>query len=54
MNIYTASDAGLTSLEKIGTETAKKLINVLNEVKHGLRAPLTPNDLAEVRLTEAE
>ena len=54
MNIYTATESELTTLDKIGKETAKKLINLWNEVKHGMRAPLTPKDLAEVRLIETE
>ena len=54
MNFYTVTESELTTLEKIGKETAKKLINLRNEVKHGIRSSLTPKDLAEVRLTEAD
>ena len=54
MNIYTATESELTTLDKIGKETAKKLNNLRNEVKHGMRSSLMPKDLAEVRLTEAE
>ena len=54
MNIYTATEAELSTIEKIGSSSAKKLINLRNEVIHGVRGTLTPKDLAEVRLTEGE
>ena len=54
MNIYTASEAELATLPKIGNDTAKKLVNLRNEVRHGMQKPLTPKDLAEVRLKESE
>ena len=47
MNFYTATEAELTTTEK-------KLINLRNEVIHGVRGTLTPKDLAEARLTEGE
>lgn len=52
MNIYTATEAELASIEKIGEVSAKKLINLRNEVRLNIRRPLTSEDLAEVRLTK--
>ena len=54
LNFYTASEAQLASLDKVGAGTAKKLINLRNEVKHGMRDTVTVADLAAVRLSEAE
>ena len=54
LNFYTASEAQLASLDKVGAGTAKKLINLRNEVKHGLPDTVIIADLAEVRLSEAE
>ena len=54
MNFYTATEAELSTTEKIGASSAKKLINLRNEVVHGIRSTLTPKYLAEARLTEGE
>ena len=54
MNFYTASEADLASIEKVWETTAKKLLNLRNEVRIGTRPPVTVKDLAEVRLPVAE
>ena len=54
MNIYTVTEPELGTTENNVASSAKKLINLINEVMHGVRGTLTPKDLAEVRLTEGE
>ena len=54
INLYTCSQADLESLNKVGPDTASKLIALRQEVLGGLREPLQLTDLAAVRLSVEE
>ena len=50
MNFYTCSREQLAALDKVGTATADKLLELRDEAIAGLRDPLTTQDLSNVRL----
>ena len=54
INLYTCSQADLESLNKVGPDTASKLIALRQEVLGGLREPLQLTDLAAIRLSVEE
>ena len=54
INLYTCSQADLESLNKVGPDTASKLITLRQEVLGGLLEPLQLTDLAAVRLSVEE
>ena len=51
MNIYTCSQEQLADLEKVGTGTAIKIVELRNSVIEGQHDPITVQDLAAARLT---
>ena len=54
INLYTCTQADLESLNKVGPDTASKIIALRQEVIGGLREPLQVADLAAVRLSVEE
>lgn len=54
MNIYVASQNDLAACDKIGPQTAKRIIQLRDEVLSGAQAPLTVKELAAVRLSEEQ
>ena len=54
INLYTCTQADLESLNKVGPDTASKIIALWQEVIGGLREPLQVADLAAVCLSVEE
>ena len=51
INLYSCSQADLESLNKVGPDTAAKIISLRQQVIAGMKEPLQVEDLAKIRLS---
>ena len=51
MNIYTVSSNDLATIANVGPSSAKKIVQLRDEVLAGKHAPITVQNLASIRLS---